>query len=201
MNDPGTVLRCRERLEAAKLMYEHMTLYFQDEKKFRHFLDAFLALARSVPHILKPEFHDNKSLVRWYEQRAKEFYSSKIVKLLVEMRNISLKEHTPMMATTAALSVSLSVIIGENPDTKEISTEGKTENVETPSLEADAEAKKRQPAWTSPKIVRYCFDELPTWFDENPDVMYLCCKYLDELENFVSDAENLSKEKKEGVKP
>jgi hypothetical protein len=199
MNEPSIVLKCRQRLEAAKLMHEHMTLYFQDEKKFRHFLDAFLALARSVPHILKSEFHDNKSLKEWYQQRAEEFYSSKIVKLLKEMRNISLKEHTPMMATTAAVSASLSAIFGESPGTKEISTEGKIENVET-TLDADADAEKRQPAWTAPRIVRYSFDELPTWFDQNPDVMYLCGKYLVELENFVRDAENLSKEK-EGVKP
>ena len=168
MNEPRRALRCRLRLEAAKLMYEHMILDFQDEKKFRYFLDAFLALARSVPHILKSEFHNDKSLARWYEYRAIEFCSSKIVKFLIKLRNISLKEHTPMMVTTAAVSFSANAIIGDSRAT---------------SPEASA-------GWTAPKIVSYSFDELPTWFDENPDVMCLCKKYLDELEKLVAEAEN-----------
>src|SRR4030067_101704 len=129
MNEPRRALRCRLRLEAAKLMYEHMILDFQDEKKFRYFLDAFLALARSVPHILKSEFHNDKSLARWYEYRAIEFCSSKIVKFLIKLRNISLKEHTPMMVTTAAVSFSANAIIGDSPDTKKISTEGNPEKI------------------------------------------------------------------------
>ena len=184
MSESGRALNCRLKLEAAKLMFEHMMLDFQDERKFRYFLDAFLALARSVPHILKSEFHNETSLAGWYELRAMEFYSSRVVKLLVEMRNISLKEHTPMMVTTAAVSFSLNAIIGDNPDTKKISTEGDTENMETTSPKASA-------GWTAPKIVSYSFDELPTWFDENPDVMYLCRKYLDELEKLVAEAEKM----------
>lgn len=184
MNEPRRALRCRLRLEAAKLMFEHMMLDFQDEKKFRYFLDAFLALARSAPHILKSEFNNQSSLAGWYKHRAIEFYSSRVVKFLVEMRNISLKEHTPMMVTTAAVSFSADAIIGENPDTEKISTEVDAENMRATSPKASA-------GWTTPKIVSYSFDELPKWFDENPDVMYLCRKYLDELERLVAEAENM----------
>lgn len=191
MNESGTVLRCRNRLEAAKLMHEHMGLNFQDEKKFRYFLDAFLALARSVPHILKSEFHDDNELARWYDHRVRELGGVKVVRFFIEMRNISLKEHTPMMATTAVVSVTVDAIIGETLDVKKISPDGKTKNVRTASLEiAGDQAEKQQPTPTVPRIVTYSFDELPKWFDENPDVMYLCKKYLDELERFVAEAED-----------
>jgi hypothetical protein len=191
MSESGIVLRCRNRLEAAKLMYEHMRLNFQDGTKFRYFLDAFLALARSVPHILKSEFHDDNQLARWYDHRVRELCSVKIVRFLIEMRNISLKEHTPMMATTAAVSYSLDAIIGETLDIKKTSPDGKTKNIRTASLKiAGDQAEKQQPAPTVPQIVGYSFDELPKWFDENPDVMYLCKKYLDELERFVAEAED-----------
>lgn len=184
MNEPTRALRCRFRLEAAKLMYEHMALDFQDEKKFRYFLDVFLALARSVPHILKSEFHNDKSLTGWYELRAIEFCSDKIVKFLIKLRNISLKEHTPMMVTTAAVSFSIGAIIGDSPDSKKISTEGDIKNMQSTSPKASA-------GWTAPKVISYSFDERPTWFDENPDVMYNCRKYLDELERLVAEAENM----------
>jgi hypothetical protein len=39
----------------------------------------------------------------------------------------------------------------------------------------------------------YSFDELPDWFDLNPDVMTLSKLYLNELTVFVSQAENLLK--------
>jgi hypothetical protein len=200
MNESGIVLRCRSRLEAAKLMYENMRLDFQDGTKFRYFLDAFLALARSVPHILKSEFHDDNQLARWYDHRVRELCSLKIVRFLIEMRNISLKEHTPMMATTAAVSFSLHTIIGEALNIKKTSPDGETENITTASSEiAGDQAERLQPPQTVPRIVEYSFDELPKEFDENPNVMYFCKKYLDELEKFVLEAEHISE--KEGVKP
>ena len=46
-------------------------------------------------------------------------------------------------------------------------------------------------------VVAYSFDELPGWFDLDPDVMTLSKKYLDELTTFVVEAENILR--KQGV--
>jgi hypothetical protein len=47
------------------------------------------------------------------------------------------------------------------------------------------------------KVIGYHFVHNFKWFNENPDVMYLCKKYLDELEKFVVELEK----KVKGVKP
>jgi hypothetical protein len=47
------------------------------------------------------------------------------------------------------------------------------------------------------KIIGYHFTRHFKWFNENPDVMYLCKKYLDELEKFVVELEKKAK----GVEP
>ena len=52
-------------------------------------------------------------------------------------------------------------------------------------------------ARASSKVIKYSFSEIPEWLDKNSDVMYLCKLYLNELERFVSEAENLMKEKNE----
>lgn len=171
----------RRRLEAAKFFYEQMKSNFQDRTRFRYLLDAFLALSRSVTHVFKEEFHDNKPLMDWYNSKVEEMKGNTIMRFLIKMRNISLKVHTPDMQTTAEISRSINVIIGQ------------------PS---EKHKKEEETVPKGPKVVSYSFVELPRWFDENPDVMSLCKKYLDELERFVTEAENVLKEKeKEGVEP
>jgi hypothetical protein len=170
-------------------MYEYMTTSFQDEKRFRYFLDAFLCLARSVPYVLKKELKHNKPLADWYEQKAKEFDSSKIPKLIKEMRDISVHQHTPPLLTTASVSFSMDAIIADSQETKRTAREGDTENVQTT-------APKEKSGWTAPKIVNYSFDEPPKWFHERPDVMSVCRKYLDEVEKLVAEAENMAERRK-----
>jgi hypothetical protein len=49
------------------------------------------------------------------------------------------------------------------------------------------------------RVIGYHFVHDFKWFNEIPDVMNICKKYLDELEKFVSEAEHILEE--EGVKP
>lgn len=100
------------------------------------------------------------------------------------MRNVSLKEHTPKTHATIRKTWRVDFMIG-NPPPVEIKRTNDGKEIWWGELPLK-----------SSKVAKYSFSELPKWFDENSDVMYLCSKYLDELQIFVAEAENLIKEKK-----
>ena len=192
MSEYSSNLQTRFKLEEAKFFYQQMELYFQDRAKFLYFLDAFLASARSVTHVFKKEFHDDKLLINWYDSKVEEWKKNKIMKFFKEMRNISLKEHTPKMKLTRTVSFTADAILVDRVSLKKVSADGTIEEREIPSPEpAKPSKEKEKNAPTSPKTVSYSFHELPRWFDENPNVMYLCERYLEELEKFVTEAENI----------
>jgi len=189
MSEHASNLQCRFRLEEAKFFYEQMKLNFQDRVKFLWFLDAFLAIARSLTHVFQTEFHNNKEIMDWYNKVAKDWQNNKIMKLFIEIRNISLKEHTPKMRTTIAESFSINFVIADKVTLKKISPDGKSEQVEVSQELVKQRKEEPKIPQRNSGIVGYSFDELPEWFDENPDVMSLCKRYLDELEKFVTEAE------------
>jgi len=186
-------IQSRLRLEEARFFYEQMNIHFQDRIRFLFFLDAFLASARSVTHVFQKEFHENVQIMNWYEREVAKWKDNKIMRLFTHMRNISLKEHTPKMRTTVAKSLSASFTIANKVSIRKIIGE-KTEQVDLVGESTKQSRKEEQVVTKGSGIVDYSFDELPRWFDENPDVMYLCGKYLDYLEKFVSEAEIMIKE-------
>ena len=174
----------RFRFEEAKFFYEQMKQNFQDRAKFLYFLDAFLASARSVTQVFEKEFHDNQHLMNLYNNKCKEWENNKIMKFVREMRNISLKEHTPKTQVTAAVGFHISVTIVDKVSIKKISPSEKIENVEVSSPEPSKQTKEEEQApQTTPRIVSYSFSELPEWFDENPDVMNVCKSIWMNLKN------------------
>lgn len=174
----------RFRFEEAKFFYEQMKQNFQDRAKFLYFLDAFLASSRSVTQVFEKEFHDNQHLMNLYSNKCKEWENNKIMKFVREMRNISLKEHTPKTQVTAAVGFHISVTIVDKVSIKKISPSEKIENVEVSSPEPSKQAKEEeQTPQPTPRIVSYSFSELPEWFDENPDVMNVCKSIWMNLKN------------------
>jgi len=201
MSENASNLEIKFKLQEARFFLEQMKFNFQDRTKFRYFLDAFLASARSITHVFKSEFHGNKALLKWYQSKVEEWSNNKIMKFFKEMRNISLKEHTPNTRITAEATFSVDVVLRHTVIAKKISPNGTTEVRETPLHESTQKSKKgKQTKLARPKIVSYSFLHSFKWFDENSDVMYLCKKYLDELERFVTEVENRTELEKQPSK-
>lgn len=110
------------------------------------------------------------------------------MKFFVEMRNISLKEHTPETLTLSASQGGFDTSRAVIEDTQN----GKDIQIKIPYHGSVEKTLRKQTQLRSSVVYFY---KVPQWFDENPDVMYLCKKYLDELEKFVTEAENIIKRK------
>lgn len=164
----------------------------QDRAKFLYFLDAFLSAARTVTWVFqKARGKAEKSLMEWYDSKVTEWNEDAIMRFFKEMRNISVKEHTPKMQTTAAVDFLMTVTIGESLTVKKISPDGSVQQVASSSPKTTEESnKKQQTASATARVVSYSFYELPKGFSEDPDVIALCGKYLDMLEAFVKEAES-----------
>lgn len=177
------------RLEEARFFYRKMEVNLQNRTKFRYYLDAFLASARSVFHVFESEFHENRLVMNWYNSET-EIRENLVVKFFITLRNISLKEHTPKTKTIAGVTFKPGVVLS-----------AKHLRIIVNSLErvVDSNGKER---WATPAIppeveertaMRYDFVHDFKWFKEEPDVMQLCKKYLSELEKSVTEAESLVK--------
>lgn len=181
----------RFKFEEAKYFFEQMEFFFQNFKiedaptKYLYYIDAFLAAARSVTHIFKTEFHDNEPLMKWYEHKVNEWKKEKIMRLFVEMRNISLKEETPKPITIVAdiqrFDLPEALIV--------VSSNGKIERIRIPIRQPTKKGKSENKSAKAGVVS--VFFSLPKWFDGTPEVMVLCKEYLDQLEKFVSGAEDM----------
>ena len=188
MNEKISDLQSRVYLEAARFHYQQMQANFQDRARFMYSLLAFLPIARSVTLIFQKEFHENEKLMAWYNGKVKDWENNKVMKFFIEIRNISLKEHTPKTKVTATVSFSGNASLTDRIEIVKTSPNGKVEQIKAYESVAKPNEKEKE-AEVKANVVSYSFHELPEWFDENPDVMSLCKKYLDELEKFVTEAE------------
>lgn len=176
-------IQSRLYLETARFFYQQMEANFQDRTKFTYSFLAFLPIARSVTLVFKKEFHSSEKLMAWYGSKVEEWKNNKIMKFFIKMRNVSVKEHAPETRVTVEKTWGIDFIIGNPPP------------VQIRRTKDGKEIWFGKLPLKSSKVVKYSFGELPKWFDKNPDVMYLCEKYLGELERFVSEAENMIKKK------
>ena len=178
MSEDMSNLQSRIYLEAAKFFYEQMELNFQDSTKFLYFLLAFLAIARSVTDVFKSEFSKDNLLVKWCKSVEQD---NKIIRFFKKMRDMTVHVQPPKMLMRALAPISLILNV------KKASADG----TEIPTYEPATQREKNvQTTPIKPEIISYIF-HVPKGFDENPDVMYLCKRYLGELENFVTEVESM----------
>lgn len=183
----------RFKLEEAKFFYQQMELALRNIKgessptKFLFYLDAFLAAARNVTFVFQKEFNKNKKTMGWYEKKVQEWQEDKVMRLFIEMRNLSTKEHTPETLTFSAskggLDIAKAIIAHTaNGDIQiKIPVYGSTE------ITSENKDQLRSSA--------VYFYRVPQWFDENPDVILLCKHYIEKLEGFVVEAEKMIEKK------
>lgn len=104
--------RTRFRLEETRFFLGKMESNLQNRIEFRFYLDAFLASARSIFHVFEKEFHDNGLLMDWYKGEI-EVKKNPVVKFFINLRNISLKEHTPDTYTSVRIKWAADVNLTE----------------------------------------------------------------------------------------
>jgi hypothetical protein len=174
-------LECRFKLEEAKYFYQQMEANSQKRRIFSYYLDAFLASSRSVTHVFLKQFKHNNEFMKYYDDKVHEWEKKKIMKFFMKMRNFSLKEQSPETKKKFSLGWSTKVNIPGKDVKKVVDSNGK-EHWNSPLMPLPL---------TEEKFIDYCFVHDFKWFEENPEVMKLCKRYLDELEVFVSEVENI----------
>jgi len=83
------VSNTRFKLEEARFFFKKMKESLQNREEFSYYLDAFLAIARSVTDVFKSEFHENNLLMKLYNGKKEAWKESKIMKSFWELRNKS----------------------------------------------------------------------------------------------------------------
>jgi hypothetical protein len=180
------------KLDEAKYYYEQMKLNFQDRRKFLFNLDAFLSAARAVTFVFqKAKNKVDESVMKWYNAVTDGWKKDKVMRLLVEMRDVSIHKHTPQMQATAVVHASIDFILSDSLTIKKVPPNGKVEQETTCSHETPQQPEVKPQAPAAPQTVSYSFYELPEWFDEDSDVMHLCKEWLDKLEGFVVESEKM----------
>jgi hypothetical protein len=176
------------KLDEAKYYHEQMKLNFQDRTKFLFNLDAFLSAARAVTFAFQnARSKVDESIMEWYDRKMSEWQKDKVMRLLVEMRNVSIKEHTPQIQTTAAHMIVSFTVVDRLSVTK-VSPDGRVEErTASPQVTAQqSETKPQAPAAST--VISRSFYDLPKWFDQDTNVMRLCEEWLGKLDGFIAEA-------------
>lgn len=180
------------KLDEARYHYEQMRLNLQNRTIYLFNLDAFLSAARAVTFVFQNARNKvDESVMKWYDEMTEGWKKDEVMRLLVEMRDVSIHEHTPQMQTTAAVHVGISVMVVDSVRIKKVSPDGRVEERITSPQGTSRQPEVKPQAPTTPTIISYSFHELPEWFAQNSDVMHLCEEWLDRLEGFVVEAEKM----------
>lgn len=187
-------LQSRERLDQTKFFYSKMNEEFNNPRIFDYYLNAFLASGRSVTNLFEKEFSDNSKLMGFHEDRMKVWHEDKVMRLLYELRSVSLKECTPPTRKTVTKSFSTNFTIADSCRVIKTSPDGKQEtrgyDQKPPAPPDGIPAIVSEPSQTD-GVVKYAFENVPRWFDQDKDVMKLSEEYLLKLIEYVEEAEKL----------
>jgi hypothetical protein len=188
-----SVENAKFKLDEAKYYYEQMRVNFQDRRAFLFNLDAFLSAARAVTFVFKKGREKmNEALVKLYDDRVEgEWKADKVMRLLINMRNVSIKEHTPQMQTTPAVDLSSNVTIVGSITIKKVSPDGKVEERTVSPNETIQQPEVKSQAPAANAVISRSFYKLPDWFDQDSDIMHLCREWLAKLEGFIAEAEKM----------
>jgi hypothetical protein len=149
----------------------------KNPKIFEYYLNAFLPSGRSVTNLLEKEFSKNDAVMDFHRRKMKEWHKDKVMRLLYELRSVSLKERTPPTRKTVAKSLIERFSIVDNPKVIKTSPNGRQEtrgyDEKPPASLKGIPTVVPQPSRTD-GVVAYAFEDVPEWFDLNRDVIKLC---------------------------
>lgn len=193
MSEFGYSNYSRFKIEEAKFFHlkmSHSLNNFKDEKarlEFFYYLDGLLAAARSVTEVFQKEFKGNPTLMRFYKEKMEEWKENSIMRFCKHIRNVSLHRYPPGIATVTGGVFDLG-----KPEI--IFSEKRKRRIRIPLHVSKSHSGKNQTCQGF-KTKSFFVKDLPKWFDESPDVMYILNCYLNEIEEFVVNAEKRIEEK------
>lgn len=166
-----------KKIREAKYFYSRMIQEQRNRDDFTYNLSAFLSSARSVLQYALSEAEINPGGQQWYDDHISE---SPVLKFFKDKRDISIHiepvepvaQYRQTFATTLYLSPSLSVIVRD-----------KDGNIKEQYSSDEPEPKPKQPPTPAVTEIRYRFAD----WSGNEDVLTLCKKYIQELENIIKD--------------
>lgn len=163
--------------------------YFKDnyaKPDFFYYLDALLAAARSVTEVFKKEFNDYPELMMLYRDKKREWKNNNVLRFCKHLRDITLHRHPPGVLTLAGKF--------DSGKPEIIFSEKGRRRLRIPLHISKSSSRKNQITHEY-KIKSFFIKDLPEAFDENLDVMHLLGYYLNELEEFVVEVEEMIERK------
>ncbi len=169
----------KTKLGEAKYFYSQMSANFNDREKFTYNLSAFLSSARSVLQYALEEAKSKNGGQVWYDRRVS---ASNILSFFKDKRDLNI--HYEPVHPIQNVSASITEKIGISDSISVVLRDANGNIISQSSTEAPQhKAKSQTTEEPSGFTVRYLFSD----WTGSEDIMTLCQKYIDELENFVKD--------------
>ena len=167
------------KLAEAKYFYSQMSTNSDDREKFTYNLSAFLSAARSVLQYALEEARGKNGGQVWYDR---QIAASHTLSFFKNKRDVNI--HTEPVHPTKHLNITLTERIGIG-DSASIIVEDANENIKSESsTETSQNDSEPQPLSETESIaVHWVFSD----WTGSEDIIALCQKYIDELNDLVKD--------------
>ena len=167
------------KLDEANYFYSQMSTTFDDNKKFRYNLSAFLTSARSVLQYALEEAKGKTGGQVWHD---KQIAASHTLGFFKDKRDVNI--HTEPVRPTKHLTATITAKIGLRDSASVIVKDASGNILSESSTSSSQNDTKPQSLPKSESItVRWVFSD---WAGPE-DVMTLCQKCIDELDDLVKD--------------
>ena len=169
----------KAKLDEAKYFYSQMSTTFNDNEKFKYNLSAFLTSARSVLQYALEEAKGKNSGQVWYD---KQIAASHTLVFFKDKRDVNIHAEPvhPTKHLTATATAKIGIRASASVIVKDANGNMKYQS-QTATSQNDAKPQPSQE--TESIVVRWVFSD---WAGPE-DIMTLCQKYIDELDNLVKD--------------
>ena len=167
------------KLSEATYFYSQMSVNYNEREKFTFNLSAFLSSARSVLQYALEEAKDNSGGQGWYDRKVTE---SNILKFFKDKRDINIHYEPvhPIQNISVTLTAKIGLKVSASVIVKDAGGNIKYQSSSEPPIPEKKSQQKQEPAQVT---VRYVFSD----WSGTEDIISLCQKYIDELDNFVND--------------
>ena len=169
----------KAKLDEAKFFFSQMSVNFDDRNKFTYNLSAFLSSARSVLQYALEEVKNMKGGQKRYDNHIAGSHTLKFFKDKRDI-NIHVQPIHPTQHVNVSLSANLSLRTSVSVVVKDASGNIKYQSPNDIYHHETKPSPEQKPAEVT---VKYRFSD---WAGSE-DIMTLCQKYIDELENFIDD--------------
>ncbi|TES89891.1 MAG: hypothetical protein E3J87_11125 [Candidatus Cloacimonadota bacterium] len=168
----------RKKIREAKYFYSRMVQEQRNRDDFTYNLSAFLSSARSVLQYALTEAETKTAGKRWYNDCIS---ASPVLKFFKDKRDINI--HTEPIEPKAHYELTLTESI-QLSESLSITVRDKNGNIKYQYSSDEPKPKPKKPETPAVTEIRYRFAD----WSGSEDVLTLCKKYIQELEDMIKDA-------------